>query len=141
MQSAARRDAVVAKMAAREWDVARVDSDICRCRTGGVQAKDALVMLRKLDAASHAQIDVYLIDWFCVTSYERRAETGNALGAPVIRMVGPAAGKKLMAVVDGVLTAPAKGNAHPRVGDELLVGLSQHRATSTASSTPSILRR
>ncbi len=119
----ARRDAVVAKMAAREWDAARVDSDMSLPNSEQVQAKDALVMLRKLDAASHAQIDVYLIDWFCVASYERRAETGNALGAPVIRMVGPAAGKKLMAVVDGVLTAPAKGNAHPRVGDELLVGL------------------
>ncbi|HEX4454019.1 MAG TPA: hypothetical protein VH143_24315 [Kofleriaceae bacterium] len=119
----ARRDAVVAKMAAREWDAARVDSDMSLPNPEQVQAKDALVMLRKLDAASHAQIDVYLIDWFCVASYERRAETGNALGAPVIRMIGPAAGKKLMAVVDGLLTAPAKGNAHARVGDELLVGL------------------
>jgi hypothetical protein len=119
----ARRDAVVAKMAAREWDAARVDGEMSLPNADQVQAKDALVMLRKLDAAAHAQIDVYLIDWFCVASYERRAETGNALGAPVIRMVGPAAGKKLMAVVDGVLTAPAKGNAHPRVSDELLIGL------------------
>jgi hypothetical protein len=119
----ARRDAVVAKMAAREWDAARVENEMSLPNPDQVQAKDALVMLRKLDAASHAQIDVYLIDWFCVASYERRAETGNALGAPVIRMIGPPAGKKLMAVVDGVLTAPAKGNVHPRVGDELLVGV------------------
>jgi hypothetical protein len=118
-----RRDAVVAKLAARVWDAARVENEMSLPNADQVQAKDALVMLRKLDAAAHAQIDTYLIDWFCVASYERRAETGNALGAPVMRMIGPPAGKKLMSVVDGVLAAPAKGASHQRVNDELLTGL------------------
>ena len=41
-------DAVVAKMAAREWDAARVENEMSLPNSEQVQAKDALVMLRGL---------------------------------------------------------------------------------------------
>jgi hypothetical protein len=122
-----RRGAIVGKIAARMWDAARVDGDMTIPRTEQVQAKDSLVMLRKqADDATRAQIDAYLIDWYCVRSYERRAAAGAVLGATVVRMIGPAAGKKLEPIVDAIITAPASGanaSKHERVGDELLVAL------------------
>ena len=120
----ARRTAVVAKLAARMWEVARVDGELAMPRPEQVQGKDALVMLRKLaDDAGKAQIDTYLMDWYCVASYDGRAQTGAVLGPTAMRMLGPPAGKKLMPVVDAILTAPADGAKHRRIGDELLVGL------------------
>src|SRR3990167_5348785 len=41
----------------------------------------------------------------------------------VMRMVGPAGGKKLIAVLNGVIAAPGQGTAKLRIGDELLLGL------------------
>jgi len=120
----ARRAALVGKLAARMWDVARIDGDMALPRVEQVQAKDALVALRKqADDTTKAQIDTYLIDWYCVRSYERRAETGAVLGATVIRMVGAPAAKKLMPIVNSIITAPAEGAKHERVGDQLLVAL------------------
>jgi hypothetical protein len=120
----ARRAALVGKMAARMWDAARVDGELTVPRIEQVQAKDALVMLRKqADDATRSQIDTYLLDWYCVASYERRAAAGSVPGATVIRMIGPAAGKKLKPVVDAIITAPANGAKHQRVGDELLLAL------------------
>jgi hypothetical protein len=120
--SPARRGALVGKVAARMWDVARVDGDLALPHVGQVQAKDSLVMLRKL-AGDKAAIDTYLMDWYCVASYESRARTGAVLGASVIRMIGMPAGKKLMPVADAIIAAPATGPKHKQLGDELLLAL------------------
>lgn len=123
----ARREAVVAKIASRMWDAARVDGDMTVPHTDQIQAKDSLVMLRKqADEATRAQIDAYLTDWYCVRSYERRAEMGAVLGPTVVRMIGPPAGKKLEPIVDAIITAPAigpNGTKYERVGNELLLAL------------------
>ena len=94
-----RRVAVVAKLAPRLWDLARVEGEMQMPAPSQVIAKDALVLARKFaDDQGKAQIDGYLLDWYCVGSYEGRAQTGAVLGATVIRMLGAPAGKKLMRV-------------------------------------------
>ena len=55
-----------------------------------VTAKDALVRVAAwADDADRQQIDGYLIDWYCVASYEDRAKAGANLGPAVMRLVGP----------------------------------------------------
>jgi hypothetical protein len=125
--SPGRRTAVVAKLAPRLWELARVEGDLQLPSPNQVRAKDALVLSRKFaDDATKQQIDGYLIDWYCVASYESRAATGAVLGSTVIRQIGLPAGKKLIHVGDGVLAAnrSAKpGEKQNRIGDELLLAI------------------
>jgi hypothetical protein len=122
--SPGRRSQVVAKLGPRLWELARIENEMQMPSPAQVSAKDALVQLRKFaDAAGKSQIDTYLTDWYCVASYEGRAQVGAVLGATVVRMVGPAAGKKLMHVLDGVIAAPGQDKKKNRIGDELLLGL------------------
>ena len=120
----ARRVAVLQKLAPRLWDLARIDKEDALPASQQIVAKDALVNLRKHgDAALKQQIDNYLIDWYAVMSYEGRAKVGSTLGSTVVRMVGPAAGKKLVSVLNGVIAAPGQDKTKIRIGDELLLGL------------------
>ncbi len=122
---AGRRVEVVAKLAPRLWDTARVEKERDLPGAPQVRAKDALVKIRTWsDEATKQRIDGYLIDWYCVSSYEGRAQVGAHLGATVMRLVGPAAAKKLMSVVNGVIAAPGQDKVKNRLGDELLLGLS-----------------
>lgn len=121
---AGRRAAVIARLAPRMWDVARIESDRELPGKPQVAAKDALVRLRTwADDATRRQIDGYLIDWYCVASYEDRARAGARSGAAVMRLVGPPAARKLIAVVNGVIAAPGQDRVKNRIGDELLLGL------------------
>src|SRR4051812_31381677 len=134
---AARRAQVIARLAPRLWDVARVESE--RELPGKLQvgAKDALVRVRRwADEPTRQQIDGYLIDWYCVASYEDRARAGFATGASVMRMVGPAAGRRLIPVVNGVIAAPGQDRVRNRVGDQLLLGLA---ATGTPDAVKYVL--
>ncbi len=119
-----RRVQVIAKLAPRMWDLARIDRE--DALPGGAQiiAKDALISMRKYaDDAQKQQIDTYLTDWYAVMSYEGRAKVGATLGAAVMRTVGPPAGKKLMSVVNSIIAAPGQEKTKIRIGDELLLGL------------------
>jgi hypothetical protein len=120
----ARRTQVVARLAPRMWDTARVESERELPGKPQVAAKDALVRMRTwADEPTRQQIDGYLIDWYCVASYEDRAKAGSNPGAAVMRVVGPAATKKLISVVNGVIAAPGQAKVKNRIGDELLLGL------------------
>jgi hypothetical protein len=120
----ARRQAVIAKLAPRLWEMARIEGDMQMPRPVQVSAKDALVMLRKYaDDAGKQQIDGYLMDWYGASSYEGRAAVGATLGASVVRMIGAPACKKLKQVTDGIIAAPGQDKAKNRIGDELLLGL------------------
>ena len=125
--SPGRRSAVIEKLAPRLWELARVEGDLQLPNASQVRAKDALVLARKFaDDKTKIQIDGYLLDWYCVGSYEGRAGSGAVLGATVIRMIGPPAGKKLTHVAEGILAAnrAAKpGDKQNRLGDELLVAV------------------
>ncbi len=122
--SDARRLAVLQKLAPRLWELARIDKEDALPASQQIVAKDALINLRKHgDAAMKQQIDNYLIDWYAVMSYEGRARVGSTLGSTAIRMIGPAAGKKLISVLNGVIAAPGQETTKIRIGDELLLGL------------------
>jgi len=121
---AARRQQVIAKLAPRLWEVARVEGDMQMPRPIQVGAKDALIMLRKYsDDTQKQQIDTYLVDWYGSPSYEGRAAVGATLGASVVRMIGAPACKKLKGVTDGIIAAPGQEKAKNKIGDELLLGL------------------
>jgi len=86
----------------------------CGCRTWADEADPA------------RGIDGYLIDWYCVASYEDRAKDRVSRAArPVMRLVGPRGGQE----ADGrwrapVITAPRAGaGCANRIGDLLLLGL------------------
>lgn len=119
-----RRTEVVAKMAPRLWEVARIEGELQMPVPTQVQAKDGLVMLRRYaEGAAVSQIDGYLIDWYAAPAYEGRAQSGAVLGPAVMRMIGPPAAKKLMRVADAIIAAPGQDKSKKRIGDELLLGL------------------
>lgn len=135
--SQARRVQVVAKLAPRLWDIARVEAERDLPGAPQITAKDALVRIRPwADDAGRGAIDKYLIDWYCVASYEDRAKGGATLGPAVMRLVGPAAGPKLISVANGVIAAPGQSKTKNKVGDELLLGLA---ATGSAESVKWVL--
>ncbi|HEY6172825.1 MAG TPA: hypothetical protein VIX73_00215 [Kofleriaceae bacterium] len=120
----ARRAQVIARLAPRLWQTARVENERELPGKPQVAAKDALVRIHKwADEPTRQQISGYLIDWYCVASYEDRARAGANQGAAVMRLVGPAAGKKLISVVNGVIAAPGQDKRKNRIGDELLIGM------------------
>lgn len=120
----ARRAEVIARLAPRLWQTARVENERELPSKPQVAAKDALVRIRRwADEPTRQQIDGYLIDWYAVASYEDRARAGANQGAMVMRLVGRAAAKKLIAVVNGVIAAPGQDKVKNRLGDELLLGV------------------
>jgi len=119
-----RRSEVIARLAPRLWQIARVENEKDLPGVPQVAAKDALVRIRTwADDATRQQLDGYLIDFYCVSSYEGRAKVGANLGATVMRLVGPPAAGKLISVVNGVIAAPGQDRVKNKLGDELLVGL------------------
>jgi len=122
--AAGRRAQVIARLAPRMWDAARVENEHELPRGLQVAAKDALIRLHHwADEPTRQQIAGYLADWYCVASYEDRAKTGAIGGAVALRLVGAQAGKKLISVVNGVIAAPGQDRRKNRIGDELLLGL------------------
>jgi hypothetical protein len=119
-----RRAEIIANLAPRMWEIARVEAEHDLPGAPQVAAKDALVRVRPwADPPTRQVIDKYLIDWYCVASYEDRAKGGANLGGSVMRMIGPPAAPKLIAVANGVVAAPGQGKVRNRIGDELLLGL------------------
>ena len=122
--SPGRRTQVVAKLAPRLWELARIESENHLPNAQQIVAKDALIMIRRwADEAQKQQIDNYLLDWYAVSSYEKRAEVGSTLGAAVMRMLGPSAGKRLMQVANSIIAAPGQDKVKNVIGNELLLGL------------------
>lgn len=122
--SSGRRAQVAALLARRLWDLARVEDPKLLPNHDQIAAKDALVLIRKwVDEGQRPELDGYLIDWFAVASYEARAKTGAHSGASVIRMIGPAAAKRMIAVVNGVIAEPGQETVKNKIHDELLLAL------------------
>ena len=126
----ARREKVVAALAPRLWDFARIEGEMELPKSSAqIQAKDSLIQIRKYaDAATKQQIDGFLIDWYCVPSYDDakgggRAVLGAIRGDAAMRLIGPAAAKKMITVANGVIAAPGQEKVKNRVGDELLTAL------------------
>jgi hypothetical protein len=119
-----RRTVVVAALAPRLWDIARIEGDMLKPAPMQTQAKDALFVIRRFaDDPTRTKIDGYLIDWYAVPSYEGRANAGAYLGAPIIRAIGQPAAKKLMAVLTSLIAAPGQETMKKRIGDELMLAV------------------
>ncbi len=119
-----RRTEVVAKLAPKLWELARIEGDMQLANPTQSRAKDALVIVRKYaDDKTRSVIDGYLIDWYCVPSYEGRANAGSTPGATVIRTVGGAAGKKLVHIAEAVVALNRTAEKKTRLGEELLLAL------------------
>ncbi len=119
-----RRTEIVKALAPRLWQIARLEKDNDLPVGDQSVAKDWLFNLRKLaDDATRTQIDGYLLDWYAVPSYPSRQQAGMIQGVTVIRALGPAAGKKMMAVVDGYIAQPGQEKVKLRIDDNLLLAL------------------
>lgn len=126
--STGRRSDVVAVLAPRLWDTARVSDEGLLPTAQQAAAKDMLVHIRPWAApAGKIEIDGYLLDYYGVRSYEGRATQGSgpSRGAAVIRMLGQPAGKRLIAVANSVIAAPGQDVNKNIVGPELLLGLAE----------------
>jgi hypothetical protein len=128
--SAPRRQKVVAALAPRLWGFARIEGDNKMPSTSSqITAKDGLLQIRKYaDDKVRQQIDGYIIDWYCVPTYDDakgggRATLGTVRGDVALRMVGPPAAKKMIDVVNGLITAPGQTKEKNKVGTEMLVAL------------------
>jgi hypothetical protein len=122
--SSGRRAQVAGLLARRLWNLARVEDPKLLPNHDQIAAKDALVLIRKwVDEGQRPELDGYLIDWFAVASYEARARTGAHSGASVIRMIGPAAAKRMIGVVNGVIAEPGQEKEKNKIHDELLLAL------------------
>jgi hypothetical protein len=122
--SGGRRAQIAGLLARRLWDLARVEDPKRLPSHEQIGGKDALVLIRKwVDDAQRAEIDGYLLDWYAVLSYEARASAGANTGASVIRMIGPPAAKRMMAVVNAVIAEPGQETTKNKIHDELLLAL------------------
>ncbi|HEX2689007.1 MAG TPA: hypothetical protein VHN14_20435 [Kofleriaceae bacterium] len=136
-----RRRVVIARLAPRLWEIARVEREQDLPGAPQVVAKDVLVRLRTwADDATRQQIDGYLIDFYCVSSYEGRAKVGASLGAMVMRIIGPPAARKLVSVGNGVIAAPGQDKVKNTIGDELLLGLAATASPDAVSYVLDIAR-
>ncbi len=122
--AAPRRTEVVKALAPRLWQVARLEKENDLPIGDQSVAKDWLFNLRKYaDSATRTQIDGYLLDWYAVPAYPARQSAGMVQGVTVIRTLGPAAGKKMMSVVDGYIAQPGQDKVKLRIEDDLLLAL------------------
>ena len=125
-----RRQQVLEKLAPRLWNIARIENDKALPGPPQLAGKDALVTIRQwADDTLRTQIDGYLVDWYGVASYEKRAEGGQHTGASVVRMIGAPFSKRLIDVVNGVIAAPGQEKAKYRIDEELLLGIAASGTT------------
>lgn len=131
------RQAVVAKMVPRLWQLARVEGRMTVPSPVQMEAKDGLFYLRKrADEATKLQIDAHLVDWLTGGYYKGRAETGTATGAMIVRAAAadtadlkPAddpvkVADKMIAALNAVVAAPPDKSGQPLViSDEIVYGV------------------
>jgi hypothetical protein len=119
-----RAQAVMAKLAPRLWERARVEREDAVPSPPNVSAKDALFDIRPFSAEdTKKQIDGYLVDWYAVAFYDKRATMGNHQGSEVIRAVGALASERMIAAANTVVARPEVDGKRVRITDELLLGL------------------
>ncbi len=119
-----RRAKVLAALGPRLWKLARIEGELLEPNALQLAAKDAMYELRaSADEAARAQLDGYLVEWFTGGYYEARATRGRWSGAQVLRAVGPAAGEKMIAAANAVVSAPVKDGGRLTIGDQLMLGL------------------
>ncbi len=119
------RQKLMAPLATRLWEVARINDAMAIPTPRQSNAKDALFQTMEFaDASTQAQIGDYLVEWFVGGHYEGRATSGRVSGAAVMRKVGPAASKRLLQAARAIIAKPPdETGKRDQVGDELLRAL------------------
>ncbi len=119
------RHKIMAALAGRLWEVARINDPMAVPTSRQSSAKDALFYTMDFaDAETQARIADYLVEWFVGGHYEGRARAGRASGAMAIRKVGDAASTRLLQAARGIVAKPADDQGRrEQVGDELLKAL------------------
>lgn len=119
------RDAVLAELAPRLWEQARIDGVMAVPKSPQAAAKDALFHLRTYaDGRARAKIDEYLVEWFTGGHYEGRAQAGKVTGAMAMRKVGSLAAGRLLDHARSIAEAPPDDSGRrAQVGSETLKGL------------------
>ncbi len=131
------RQAVVAEMVPRLWQLARIEGRMKVPSQVQMEAKDGLFYLRKrADQATRLQIDAHLVNWLTGGYYKGRSDTGTATGAMIVR--GAAAdtadlapaddpvkvADKMTAALNAVVAAPPDEAGQALViSDELVYGV------------------
>jgi hypothetical protein len=140
--SEASRPKIVAKLAPRLWENARMDKPMGVPSPMQSTAKDALFRVRDMaDADTRTQIDAYLADWLTGGWYEGRAESGLVPGAVIIRAVGPPAGPKMIAALDSVIARPPDEKGMTvKVGNTLLLGVAVTGAPEAVGKLLDVMR-
>jgi hypothetical protein len=136
------RPKIVAKLAPRLWENARMDKPMGVPSPMQSTAKDALFRLRGLaDAETKAQIDAYLTDWLTGGWYEGRAESGVVPGAVIIRAIGPSTGPKMVAALDSVVARPPDEKGMTvKIGNTLLLGVAVTGAPEAVGKLLDVMR-
>ncbi len=129
----AKRQPILAALAPRLWQDARISERMARPSERQMLAKDVLYYLRPLaDAANKKVIDGYLVDWLTGGFYEGRADSGRVSGEVIMRHVTnrDEATTKLIEAVNAEVAQSHK------LGDHLLYGLA---AVGTARGVTKLL--
>lgn len=123
--SAQSRQPLIAAMARRLWEDARIEGEFTMPQGPQVTAKDALFDIRRFaEGESRQLIDRYLIDWLGEGYYSARARVGRHSGTAVVATIGKAASEPLLRRVKSMLATSAddKGSQY-KLEDPLLQGL------------------
>ena len=127
------RQPILAKLAPRLWEDARLTDKMSRPSERQMLAKDVLYFLRPLaDDGNRLVIDRYLVDWLTGGFFEGRAESGRVRGEVIIAAVGnkEEATAKLIEAINSEMVQSHK------LGDNLLLALA---ATGTEAAVGKLL--
>lgn len=123
---AERRAEVLAALAPRLWEDARIEGEMTVPSPAQIMAKDALFDVRRSAGdETRAQIDGYLSDWLTEGYYSARARVGRVRGATIVRALGERAASGLLRRAKSLLAAkPGEDdNTRFQLEDPLLLGL------------------
>lgn len=119
------RHLIMAELATRLWDVARINDAMSVPSARQTTAKDVLYHIIDLgDSATQAKVADYLVEWFVGGHYEGRATAGSVSGAMAIRRVGQSSAKRLLNSARAIVASPPDAEGRrDQVGPELLKAL------------------
>lgn len=119
------RQKVMAELATRLWEMARINDAMAVPNARQTNAKDALFYTMDLaDPATQSKVADYIIEWYVGGHYEGRASAGRVSGAMAIRRVGEAAAPRLLESARSIVATPPDAEGRRlEVGDELLRAL------------------
>lgn len=137
------RHKIIADLATRLWELARINKELDIPNATQIKAKDALFyILDMADPATKAKISDYLVEWFVGGHYEGRARSGAVSGALAIRKIGSSSSDRLLNRARGILARPPTPDGkRDAVGDELLKALALSGSTDAMSFLMDLVER